>query len=263
MFNRERKRSVSGMAANLIKRLSITERNKPPSFIATTSSPDTLFDEDVPKQRVIFEGPLMKRGKINKAWKSRWCILNIVREEEIVLEYYVSKENRHLCGTIDLCEVFAVEVISEYRLSLSQKLPDNIIINADVKTDKPHSFQITTHRRKYMFSAPDGGAFNHWIISLDKYIYGGIVKKGWLWKKGQQNKGWKKRYFVLNEYKQIKYYETENDLKATFKGTIRLNEILAITNGKVYSDEYKFTFRLITEKRIWILCAKDLKERVW
>ena len=208
----------------------------------------------------IYEGQLCKKGKYNKSWKNRWCSLCTIREGDYVLEYYNSKMNKNLCGTVDLSQVFAVEVIADYDTSLIEKLPENILLNTTIKTDKKWSFQVTTTNRKYIFAAFDPKSFFTWINHLDKYIYGGIIKQGWLMKKGDKNKGWKKRYFVLNEYKQIKYYSDFG--KTSFCGTIHLNKVSSITNGKVYSDEFKFTFQLITGKRIWILCAKDLKERV-
>eukprot|EP01084_Bolivina_argentea_P238234 400239_1 len=207
----------------------------------------------------IYEGQLCKKGKFNKSWKNRWCSLCTIKGGEIVLEYYDSKINRKICGTVDLSQVYAVEVISDYDINLMKQLPENILINTTVKSDKQFSFKISTSNRQYVFAAFDPPSFFTWIKTLDKYIYGGVIKQGWMFKKGDKNKGWKRRYFVLNEHKQIKYYQDFE--KTSFCGVINVNKVSSITNGKVYNDEFKYAFQLITGKRIWILCCKDMKER--
>merc|ERR1719495_257628 len=101
-----------------------------------------------------------------------------------------------------------------------------------VRSDKAWSFQISTSSRKYIFAAFEQSSLHSWVAQLDKFIYGGILRQGWLHKKGEKNKGWRRRYFVLNAYGQIKYYQDATLMK--FHGCIQLSSISAITNGKVY-----------------------------
>ena len=46
---------------------------------------------------LIFEGQLMKKGKVNKAWKNRWCLITDINGE-IFVEYYDSKIDNNKCG---------------------------------------------------------------------------------------------------------------------------------------------------------------------
>ena len=204
----------------------------------------------------------MKKGKVNKAWKNRWCILCDINEE-IFLEYYDSKIDANLCGTIEISSVFGIQVIgfASYDLSTLQQIPENIKITDKIKCHQKYSFVLVTNKRKFIFASFDPKNFFKWISVFNKFIYGGILKQGLLQKRGEKNKGWKKRYFVLNQYKQLKYYQDEE--KKSYAGTIDLNEIIKIENGDIItSKEKQYTFQLITDKRIWILSSNTLSGRV-
>eukprot|EP00483_Globobulimina_turgida_P001245 UN01247 len=210
---------------------------------------------------LIYEGQLMKKGKLHKAWKNRWCKLISVNGE-IHIEYYDSKMNANLCGTIEISQVYAIEVIQspDYDLSMLHQIPNQCIITDKIKTQQKYSFLLTTPHRKYHFAAFDPQNFSKWLSIFHQFVYDGIIKQGWLQKRGEKNKGWKKRFFVLNQYKQIKYYHDEQ--KLGFAGSISLNDVTAITNGEiVQSKQKKYTFQLNTDKRVWILCASALEER--
>ena len=212
--------------------------------------------------QIIYEGQLMKKGKVNKAWKNRWCILCDINGD-IFLEYYNSKIDANLCGTIDISQVFGIEVIgfASYDLSMLQQIPDTVSITDKIKCQQKYSFILLTKDRKFIFAAFDPKNFFKWLSIFDKFVYGGVIKQGWLQKRGEKNKGWKKRYFVLNQYKQIKYYQDQE--KKAFQGAIDLNSVLKVENGEIISSkEKKYTFQLRTDKRIWILSSNALNERV-
>ena len=211
---------------------------------------------------VIYEGQLMKKGKVNRAWKNRWVKILMTRGE-IHLEYYDSKMNNNLCGTIDISHIYGIQVVhfADYNLSFINKIPEHCIINDKIKLHRTYSFLIITSHRKYIWAAFDPKNFLKWLSILCRFVHGGIIKTGWLHKKGELNKKWKRIYFSLNSYKQMKYYQDEQ--KTVFSGNICLNEVTAIKNGEVVhaKDENKYTFELSTEKRVWYLSAESLKER--
>lgn len=213
---------------------------------------------------VLFEEKLFKRGKINKSWKNRWCVLKNVNNEEVILEYYdgkFAKFNRKLCGTIKISEAYGVDIIADIQvISMIEQIPDNVTIKESIKSDKPFSFRVKTPSRKYVFSAIDNITFLKWIHIFDQIIYGGVVKQGWLRKKGTKNKSWKRRYFVCNIYRQIKYYKDHN--KKSLCGVIPLYNVGAMYYGTSKPNKNKFVFHLVTKKRTWVLCARDLQERV-
>eukprot|EP01084_Bolivina_argentea_P259569 438014_1 len=211
---------------------------------------------------VLFEEKLFKKGKIHKGWKHRWCVLKN-ENNLIILEYFDGKHakyNRKFCGSINLSEAYGIDTIADpYIISLIEHIPDNVIIKEDIKSDKFYSFRIKTTKRKYVFAAFDQDTFLKWICLLDQIVYGNILKEGWLKKRGHTNKSWKKRYFVCNLYKQIKYYKDFN--KKSLCGIIPLNKVNVINNGKEKPHKNKFIFHLSSKNRTWDLCAKERQQR--
>merc|ERR1719356_715631 len=111
------------------------------------------------------------------------------------------------------------------------KIPENCTINEKIKLHRKYSFLILTTHRKYIFAAFDPKNFFKWLSIFCRFVHGGIIKNGWLRKKGELNKKWKRRYFTLNSYKQIKYFQDEQ--KTNYSGNICLNEVTAVKNGEV------------------------------
>lgn len=64
----------------------------------------------------IFEGVLYKRGRINTAWKVRYCDLRKEGCGDVVFRYFDSKSSRKLLGSIPISDCYAVEVVSDYDL---------------------------------------------------------------------------------------------------------------------------------------------------
>eukprot|EP01084_Bolivina_argentea_P265023 449099_1 len=218
---------------------------------------DVLSDEVV-----IMFGELRKKGKVNTAWKSRWCELSFL-EEGLILSYYLSKLNKKLCGTIKTTDIYALKVINYDEKEFEDyNLPQGIDNNNTPELSDKYSFALCTLSREFVLAAPNKTDFIGWIEIFNKYIYGHIIYEGFLLlKKEKTTNTWKQRYFVLNEYKQFKYYEDVD--KKVFCGAISLSEVNEITNGKVYDDSHKFTFNLYSKKnkRKWVCCAKSMPER--
>eukprot|EP01084_Bolivina_argentea_P286564 491602_1 len=205
---------------------------------------------------LIFEGQLKKKGKINKSWKNRWCIISEIAGA-VYLQYYDSKIESNLMGSIDFSDVYDIKMLhsSDYDLSFLGSIPTNISLTNEIRSEQKYTFIIYTAKRKWIFSAFDPKNFNKWMIVFDKYIYNGIIKRGWLQKRGEKNRSWKRRFFILNKYKQLKYY-TDNTCKK-WLGTISINDVIKIKNHK----DKGYTFHLVTDKRIWILCSATAEDR--
>merc|ERR1712154_320651 len=78
-----------------------------------------------------------------------------------------------------------------------------------------------------------------------------IVKQGWMMKKGELIKSWKKRYFVLNSNKILNYYES--DKAVMIKGSCSLNKVKSIKKKSGQS------FEIDTPKRKWCFACRDDK----
>lgn len=80
-----------------------------------------------------------------------------------------------------------------------------------------------------------------------------IVKQGWMMKKGDIVKSWKKRYFVLKTNQTLNYYESDNAVMV--KGTCMLNKVKSVKKKSGQS------FDIDTPKRKWQFACKDTKTR--
>ena len=212
---------------------------------------------------VLYQGQLMKKGKVNKSWKNRWCMLTGLNHE-VSLEYYDSKIDGHCKGSVLISQIYAIEVIacSDYDLSTLNQIPSTCAITDKIKSNHKYSFILATKDRRFHFAAFDPKNFFKWLSIFSEFVYGGIIKQGWLQKRGCKNKGWKKRWFVLNQYRQIKYY-TDSD-RVDYAGTIILDQVKSIEMGQtIQGKDQKCIFHLTTDKRIWILCSMQSDERVF
>ena len=208
-----------------------------------------------------FTGKLYKRGNINKSWKERYFRINRVNQ---TMKYYKEESDSNTDGleqgNINLGEVSKVEVITAYDITLIKQLPQHIYPNDKTKSDKPFTFQLISSGRTYVLATENKSQLFKWLRFLVISLYGEILKEGWLRKQGATNKAFKKRYFVLNKYQQLKYYE--DDKRETYLGHINCTKINHINNGKIFGSDLRYTLDLNTPNRKWIIAAKDGDERV-
>ena len=101
---------------------------------------------------------------------------------------------------------------------------------------------------------------NDWIDYIRSLVFGNTIFQGWLIKRGDTFKTWKKRYFVLSDTKLLRYYEDEQQTK--YKGTINVNDIKQIKKGEPVSMELCCIIEIITPSRIWYINAENEDLRV-
>ena len=206
----------------------------------------------------LCEGELYKRGKVNKSWKCRWFVMNMNFE----LNYFESKwkseetlsvnNNSNSLGKINLLQVQKIQV-SLIGDTLNDQIPKYIKILANAKSDRSLLIYLITNNRKYTLSANDSAAFLKWLKYFHEYLYGGVLFESMLEKKGEVNKAFKKRYFVLNKFKQLKYYN--NGDREILHGFIDLND--KTIELKLPQQDHHFNrnnhIELASQKRQWIL----------
>ena len=75
--------------------------------------------------KLIYEGQLKKKGKINTSWKNRWFTMSQI-DGEIYLQYYSSKMSQNLCGTIQCSQIYEIKVLhrDDYNLTFLGQIPD-------------------------------------------------------------------------------------------------------------------------------------------
>ena len=135
-------------------------------------------------------------------------------------------------------------------------------LNIRFKAEFP--FEIVTPARTYLLCCLDAYSFNDWIEHLRTVTFGKKIYGGWLTKQGSKNKSWKKRWFVIFDTREIRYYETER--AAQEKGSIILDDlqIMNLLEDKTAKSMYKKrnVFELVCGGRKWVLVANSKEERV-
>lgn len=147
------------------------------------------------------------------------------------------------------------------------KLP--LSISSVVKhPEKPEWFNFTCGTKSVLFQGDSMGVVTEWVDILSrmipeaKWAYSADVEfEGYLSKKGDKVKNWKRRWCVLkNEH--IFYYENQQIPRKDplqFKGKISLHD--CIVSGDA---EKSFGFKIHTRDRTYHLEAKDVAEaRRW
>eukprot|EP01084_Bolivina_argentea_P116324 206711_1 len=132
-----------------------------------------------------FDGKLYKRGKFNKGWKERF--LTVYRSDQKI-EYYSSVHDREqsnsMCGSIDLCTVSNIQVITnsdeDFQKLFINPLIGHIGQSNKTKSDKKYTFELITKKRTYVFAAYSNEFLIKWLKYLQSCLYGDIVKQGWL-----------------------------------------------------------------------------------
>ena len=245
------------------------------------------------ESQIIYESPLLKRGKYQNNFKSKWFILL----QNHMLVYYSSetkaKADDGTCdGTISLRDVYNLSILSNGKLkrdeewlpssaylrirshrkssrnSIFEGIRKSAILSQQHPTPSPASppeeqcfaLQLETTNRTYVLGCSNADHFRQWVFCLERMIFGGVVHSGFLYKQGGKWKSWKKRWFLLDkELLLLKYYETE-ELKL-WKGAIDLSLVTNLRRGAKDSNSRDFTIELDTNHRVWILAALSEEHR--
>eukprot|EP01084_Bolivina_argentea_P148469 259550_1 len=218
----------------------------------------------------LHEGLLFKRGKVNKSWKLRFFVmnrafkLNYYETKRKSIETFTVNNDRNVLGTIDMLQIEKIEVSSLGSTTFAS-IPKYIQIakpNAMEKQNSSNSMQrsyfidLVTANRTYRLSANDSTSFLNWLECFHKFLYSGLQFESYLDKKGEVNKAFKTRYFTLNQWKHLKYYDT--DSRQTMFGIIDLNDPsyeLNIEPTDHHCSNNSF-IKLTSPPRTYILCAK-------
>merc|ERR1712228_955810 len=141
--------------------------------------------------------------------------------------------------------------------SFHSDLGDVNIFNAEFP------FEIVTPSRTYLLCSIDAYSFNDWLEHLQNITFGKKIYGGWLTKQGSKNKSWKKRWFVIFDTREIRYYES--DKTKIEKGSIILDDlqIMNLLEDKAAKKDYKKknVFELVCGGRKWVLISNSKEER--
>ncbi|ETO16329.1 hypothetical protein RFI_21024 [Reticulomyxa filosa] len=103
--------------------------------------------------------------------------------------------------------------------------------------DKDFAFAIVTAKRTFVLCAKDSTDLEGWRYAIENATFGGRLFQGWLTKRGEKRKSWKKRWFVIFDTHEMRYYDNEHNMQSM--GVILLRQVLLICPG----DPEQYTLR--------------------
>jgi hypothetical protein len=136
----------------------------------------------------------------------------------------------------------------------------------ELALNRQFTFELSTKKRKYQLCTNDAAAFNEWLVQIEAITFGQKVFKGWMNKRGDGVKTWKRRWFVIYDTKEMRYYEDRQ--RSQPKGAIYVYHIQTAVKVDAYTarKKYKKTEGALMElnlpERTWILQCEDEEERV-
>jgi len=242
--------------------------------------------EDVAPEKPVSEirnGWMEKKGNMGGGWKLRFFVLLSTHE----LLYFESDRSPKCKGVIDLKEAlscsrvaspdynyeFAFEVVAPKRTWVlcpdgeneMQEWMDDIKplikgnsagapAGAAPKKKRKSISQTQSGARTYEIDE-DGSASG--AAKAEGVSPSGVVKKGWLEKRGEINTAWKNRFFVLSNDHVLRYYKDEESSRTGKNaGVIELTTgNVAVNKGSVIDSDHPHYFEVSTSARTYVLCA--------
>eukprot|EP01083_Nonionella_stella_P116245 345252_1 len=211
---------------------------------------------------ITISGKLFKKGKINKAWKTRYFMGSRLSQ---TIRYYENgtdlNESKKEKGQIDLTAICKIELNTS--ATLDAKLLKHVVFNDKLISDKPHTFHLILAHRTYVLAAQNKAQLIEWLNFLYLCLYSGqVIKSGFLQmkiKSGIQTT-FTSRYFVLNSLQHLRSYD---NLKLTnCVACIDCKRITQIKADKASSNTTSYAFDIHIDSTKWNLVAKNEQQRV-
>eukprot|EP01084_Bolivina_argentea_P038247 70722_1 len=254
----------------------------------------------------IYEGILYKQGKFNKSWKERFfvlysdCTLAYFKSEK------AWDQGKPEISHIDLSNVRSIAPVPKKdtpshsdqtktdkkkkksrRGSLSRKWSidfgalfgggnnedkesddekDGEIAFIELALDQQFTFEIVQAKRTYSLCTNNAKNFNKWLHKLEVTTFGKKVYKGWLMKQSERNKRWEKRWFIIYDSKELRYYDDAS--RAVSRGVAVLSELKKITkvDDEKAKKKYKQSSVLKLEfkqRTLLLSCSPSDDRRIW
>eukprot|EP01083_Nonionella_stella_P168240 567423_1 len=212
---------------------------------------------------ITISGKLFKKGKINKAWKTRYFMGSRLSQ---TIRYYENgtdlNESKKEKGQIDLTAICKIELNTS--ATLDAKFLKHVVFNDELTSDKPYTFHLVSAHRTYVLAAQNKAQLIEWLNFLYLCLYSGkVIKSGFLEKKmksGMQTT-FKSRYYVLNSLQHLKSYDNLNLTNCV--ESIDCNKITQIHQNKASTDttSTRYLFDIHIDSRKWSLAAHSEQQR--
>eukprot|EP01083_Nonionella_stella_P158206 514641_1 len=134
------------------------------------------------------------------------------------------------------------------------------VLNVQFAFTSEFSFELVSPKRTYTLCCEHAASFNEWIDNLESAVFGKKLFTGWMTKQGHTRKTWKRRWFIIFDTCEMRYYV--DDKREEPKGSVLLTDVLTM---RMVSDGIKYDeaniLELHTTNRIWVLSADTKQER--
>ena len=251
----------------------------------------------------IYEGILYKQGKISTSWKERFFVLYSDRTLAYFKSEEDWDEGKPLISYIDLSLTRSIaptnkkidksdsvekqmKKVKSRRGSLSRKWSidfsaifsnkggkddqesdednDGEIMFIELVLNKQFTFEIVQAKRTYNLCTDDPTKFNKWLNKLEVTTFGKKLHKGWLLKQSERNKKWDKRWFIIYDTREMRYYDDAT--RAVSRGMAVLSQLKKITKMDDEKAKKKFkqtnVLKLEFKQRTLLLSCSPSDDRV-
>ena len=127
-------------------------------------------------------------------------------------------------------------------------------------------FELVQAKRTYQLCTDDASALNAWLSKLEAVAFGRKVYAGWLLKQSERSKAWERRWFVLFDTLEMRYYDDAT--RSTSRGMAVLTQLRKVSQVEEARAAKKYkqsaVLRLDFKQRTLVLsCAPSDDRRIW
>jgi len=253
----------------------------------------------------IYEGILYKQGKINTAWKERFFVLYSDRTLAYFKNSDAWEKGKQPISHIDLSATRSIaptnkkpstsesvekqmKKVKSRKGSLSRKWSidfsaifstksskdddesdednENEIAFIELVLNNTFTFEIVQAQRTYNLCTDDADKFNTWLSKLENITFGSKLHKGWLLKQSERDKKWEKRWFIIYDTKEMRYYD--DSTRAVSRGMAVLSQLRKVTqmDDEKARKKYKQTNVLkcdFKQRTLLLSCTPNDDRKIW
>mmetsp|Transcript_33927 Transcript_33927/g.55344 ORF Transcript_33927/g.55344 Transcript_33927/m.55344 type:complete len:564 (-) Transcript_33927:162-1853(-) len=121
-----------------------------------------------------------------------------------------------------------------------------------------YTFEIVQTKRTYALCTGNSSRFNKWLNKLEQVTFGKKVFKGWLLKLSERNKTWERRWFIIYDTLEMRYYDDAT--RAVSRGMAKLSLLKKITKmdddrGKKKYKQTNVLYLEFQQRTLLVSCA--------
>ena len=166
--------------------------------------------------------------------------------------------------SIDFSAIFSNKGAADMEEEESDTDNNGEIAFIELVLGKVYSFEIVQAKRTYVLCIDDVNKYNKWMNRLEIVTFGKKLYKGWMLKQSDRNKKWDKRWFIIYDTQEMRYYDDAS--RAVSRGMAVLTQLKKITkmDDEKAKKKYKESnvLKLEYKQRTLLLSCSPSDDRV-